>query len=168
MDLMLRYEGKCFYGVPDGDIVRMRGFKTLSENSTPQEYNRKYVDMKSETNDVTGYTTIMDFELDRYVGDLVHDDIVELHEKKIVGTAARREIYYVDFTQPKGDGFAATKTVCSVILSTKGNSTDAMTYTGSFKEAEETVYGIAKIATPENGNPDNVETITFEESTDSE
>ena len=163
--LMMRYEGKNFYEVPDGEITRMEGFKTLSENATPQEYNRKYVDRKSETNDVVGYTTILDFELDRYVGNVVHDDIVDLYEKKVVGTAARRNIYYVDFTKPSGDGYEAFMVTCAVVMSNKGNATEAMTYSGSFKAASEPVFGMAKIATPEGGNPDTVQTITFTEGT---
>jgi hypothetical protein len=166
--LMLRYEGKNFYEIPDGEITRMEGFKTLSENATPEEYSRKYVDRKSQTNDVVGYTTVLDFELDRFVGNAVHDDIVDLHEKKVVGVAARRNIYYVDFTQPSGDGYKAFMVPCSVVMSNKGNTAEAMTYSGSFKEAGETVFGIAKIATPENGNCDTVQTITFEESAESD
>ncbi|MBQ8587882.1 MAG: hypothetical protein IJ454_00665 [Clostridia bacterium] len=162
-NLMMRYDGKNFFEIPDGDIMRMEGFKTLSENVSPEEYARKYVDRKSQTVDVVGYNSVMDFEFDRYVGNEVHDDIVDLHEKKVVGTKARRNIYYVDFTQPEGDGFRAVKVPCSVIMSGKGAATEAMTYAGALKGAGEPVFGVAKIATPTNGNPDNVETITFEE-----
>lgn len=162
-NLMMRYDGKNFYEIPDGDIIRMEGFKSLNENVSPEEYSRKYVDRKSQTVDVVGYNTVMDFELDRFVGNEVHDDIVNLHEKKIVGTKARRNIYYVDFTQPEGDGYRAVKVTCSVIMSGKGATTEAMTYTGALKGASEPVFGIAKIATPQGGNSDNVETITFEE-----
>ena len=167
-NLMMRYEGKNFYELPEGAIKRMEGFKTLSDNASPEEYVRKYVDRKSQTVDVVGYNTTMDFELDRYVGNEVHDDIVNLFEKKVVGTAARRSIYYVDFTQPEGEGFRAVKVTCSVIMSGKGAGTEAMTYTGALKGAEEPVFGVATISAPEGGTPDTVEEITFTESAVSE
>lgn len=164
-NLMMRHEGKCFYELLSGEIERMEGFKTLSENISPEEYARKYVDRKSQTVDVVGYNTVMDFEFDRFVDNAVHSDMVNLHEKKVIGPKARRNIYYVDFSRPiDGDSaYWASKISCSVIMGGKGASTDAMTYTGSLKGAGEPVFGIARITTPSDGNPDNVEQINFEE-----
>lgn len=162
-NLMMRHEGKCFYGLPDGDIVRMEGYTTLDEDVSPEEYARKYVDCKSQTVDVVGYNTVMNFEFDRFVDNLVHDDMVDLYERKVIGTSARRDIYYVDFTHPVEGGYWTSKITCSVIMGGKGASTEAMKYTGALKGAEEPVFGVAKISAPTNGNPDNVEKITFEE-----
>ena len=78
---------------------------------------------------------------------------------------AQREIVQVDFARPaENGGYHAVKRTISVIADSEGNSTDAYTYSGTFKTVDSKIEGIATIATPADGNSETVETITFAES----
>lgn len=161
--MVMRSDVKLFYGVGD-TITRMRGFNSTPTNKNAVEYERTYTDDKQATTDVTGYNTSIDFSFDRFVGNTVHDDIVDIFDNEIVGVDARRDIYEVDFAAPvENGGFAAKKRTFSVICSTAGDGvgTDAMKYSGTFKTVSSVTVGVATIASPDNGDSDSVETITF-------
>lgn len=164
--MIKRSDKKTFYGIPGegaAAFTRMRHFSELSTSKNPGEYSRQYVDEPTERTDVVRYSPSISFNFDEYAGDAVLEDIVEIINKEKLGTDAQREIILVDFSKPSGDGFEAVKRTFSVIADSEGGSMDAYTYGGTFKAVGESVYGIATIATPEGGDADSVETITFAE-----
>lgn len=165
--LVARSDVKSFYGVKSTGttptFTRMRGFTELSESKNPIEYSRQYVDEKHETTDVVGYSPSVSFAFDRYTGDDVLTDIAALIDDEVVGSAAHREIVQVDFSDALEDGFTAKKRTFSIVGDSVGDSTEAMTYSGTMQPVGGVVDGVAKIGTPEDGNSDNVLTITFEE-----
>lgn len=161
-----RSDKKAFYGVPGEagtEFTRMKYFTELSISKNPKEYSRQYVDEASERTDVTGYSPSMSYAFDDCEGDKVLADIVEITNEEKLGLEAQREIVQVDFTKPSGDGFEAVKRTFAVIADSEGDSTDAYTYSGTFKTVGQKIHGIAKIETPENGDSESVETITFTE-----
>ena len=171
--MVLRSDVKLFYSVggTDGTITRMTGFNSTPTNKNAVEYERTYTDDKQATTDVTGYNTSIDFSFDRFTGNTVHDDIINIFSKEIVGLDARRDIYEVDFASPaESGGYAAKKRTFSVICSSAGDGvgTDAMKYSGTFKVVSAVTIGTATIATPANGDSDTVETITFTPATSGE
>jgi len=162
--MVKRSDLKAFYGVGENaTYTRMRGFSELSESKNPKTYTRQYVDESFEATDVVGYSPSLSFSFDKYSGDAVLEDIANLIDDEILGTQAQREIIQVDFSKPSGNGFEARKRKVSVIGNTLGNSLDALTYSGELRPVGAVVTGIATIATPSDGNSENVETITFEE-----
>ena len=166
--LTKRSDIKAFYGLPgtgtgSPTFTRMKGFTELSTSKNPKEYSAQYVDEDFETSHATGYSTSISFAFDKYIGDAVLEDIVTIFDDELTGTDAQREIVQVDFTKESGGGFAAVKRTFSVIADSAGDSTEAMTYSGTFKVVTKLVKGVALIATPENGDSDTVETITFSE-----
>lgn len=122
---------------------RMRGFTTMSGSKNPIEYSRHYVDEDFETTDVTGYSPSIDFNFDQFVGDVVHDEIVEILDAEKTGTEARRNIVTVDFSQESGQGYKAVKREYSIIGDSEGDSTDAYTYGGTFRATGKRITGTA-------------------------
>ena len=124
---------------------RMRGFTTLSGSKNPSEYSRQYVDEEFETTDVTGYSPSIDFGFDQYKNDLVHDEMVEILDGEKTGTDARRNIVTVDFSQPDGNGYKATKREYAIIGDSEGDSMDAYTYSGTFRATGKRIEGTATL-----------------------
>ena len=164
---VLRSDIKAFYGVgglENPTFTRMTGFTDATTSKNPIEYEAHYVDQKNATTSVTGYSPSMAFTFDRFVGNAVHDDIVEMFNSEAVGSDAERYIVMVDFSKESEDGsYPAIKRKFSVIGDSEGSGVESMQYSGNFKTAAASVVGKATITTPEGGTPDDVETITFTE-----
>lgn len=129
---------------------RMRGFTTLSGSKNATEYSRRYVDEEFETTDVTGYSPSLDFGFDQYIGDPVHDEMVEILDGEKLGTEARRNIVTVDFSQEAGEGsYKAVKREYAIIGDAEGDSMDAYTYSGTFRSTGKRIVGTATV--DENG-----------------
>lgn len=165
--LVKRSDKKAFYGIPSADgeatFTRMRYFTEMSTSKNPKEYSRQYTDEDTERTDVVGYSPSMSFSFDEYAGDKVLSDIVTIINDEKLGTDAQREIILVDFTKESGDGYEAVKRTFAVIADSEGDGAEAYTYSGNLKSVSEITKGIAKIATPDNGTPKTIETITFTE-----
>lgn len=164
--LVMRADRKMFMGViSEGTetIHRMRGFSSLSESKNPVEYTRKYVDEAFETTDVTGASPSYDFTFDMMTPNEVLDDLAGIIDGEMVGADAVRTFYCVDFHKSTGDGFRCVKRDFAVIGSSVGDSTDALTYSGTLKVKTSAVEGVATIKTPADGDKETVETIEFTE-----
>ena len=170
-ELVKRSTKKAFYGVQSTEGIvytRMRYFTELSTSKNPVEYSRQYVDQSMETTDVVGYSPSMSFAFDSYTDDAVLEDIVSIVDKEKLGTDAQREIILVDFSKESGGGYAAIKRTFAVIADSEGDGSESYSYSGTFKVSGTAEHGIATIATPTDGDSENVETITFVADTDSE
>lgn len=157
--LVKRSQKVAFYGVPGGSETtyhRMTGFTEFSKTSNPKEYNRQYVDEDFERNDITGYNPEFSYAFDLFENNAVHADIAEISNEEKTGANAIREIIIVDLTKagtPEGS-YAAVKREFSVVPDSEGDTTDAYTYSGTFKSAGERVSGTAT-------SSDGWKTITF-------
>lgn len=146
--LVKRSDKVSFFGnIGTGTEVfnRMRGFTTLSGSKNPKEYSRQYVDEEFETTDVTGYSPSIDFGFDQYKNDLVHDEMVQILDGEKTGTEARRNIVTVDFSQPVGGGYKATKREYAIVGDADGDSMDAYTYSGTFRATGKRITGTATL-----------------------
>lgn len=141
-DLVQRAEKLAFYGVPAQSAsaityLRMEGFTDLSTSKNPSEYSRRYVDETSDRVSTSGFAPAVAYTFDRYKGNMVLDDIIDIHEHEKIGGQATRTIIQVDLTTIKTTDGAikatAIKREYSVIPDSDGGSTDAMTYSGNFK-----------------------------------
>ena len=125
---------------------RMRGFTSLSGSKNSIEYSRQYVDEEFETTDVVGFSPSIDFGFDQYTDDPAHEEMVEILDGEFTGTDARRNIVTVDFSQPvQGGGYKATKREYAIVGDTEGDSTDAYTYSGTFKSTGKRITGTATL-----------------------
>lgn len=120
-------------------FTRMQGFTDEGTSMNATTYSRRYVDEKTEREDVTGYGTAIAYTLDRIKGNSVHEKICEIHEKELVGQAV--EILSVNLV----DNTAKLRTY-SVIPDTMGDGTDAYQYSGNFRAQGEITEGTATIS----------------------
>lgn len=161
--LVQRNDKVAFYGIKgaEGDTYtyhRMTGFTDMSQSKNPTEYSRRYVDEAFEQTDVTGYSPSIDYGFDQYTPNAVHDDIVSIADGELLGSDAVRPIILVDMTKEgeTDSSFVAVKRDFAVIPDSEGDSTDAYTYSGSFRAKGEKILGEATSA-------DGWQTITFTE-----
>ncbi len=138
-DLVMRTGKLAFYLVPGNSAyTRMEGFTSLSTSKNASEYERQYVDEDFKRTDITGYATSTAYSLDRYVGHPVTDDIIDIHENEKIGQDAVRSIIQVDMTtavNTSGKSWTAAGKMrdYAVIPDADGDTTDCMTYSGTFK-----------------------------------
>ena len=148
MDKIAKRSDKiAFYGIANGDSVeykRMRGFTDLSINKNPVEYSRRYIDEKTERNDVVGYAPSISYSFDKFSNDVVHNDIISVADDELVGADAVRSIVLVDLTNETSDGvYPAVCRRWSIIPDSEGNDTDAYTYSGTLKANGDILKGTA-------------------------
>lgn len=130
-NLVTRPKKLAFYQTPDGIYRRMEGFTDLSYSQNPKEYSRQYVDEEFERTDIVGYAPSISYSFDRYTGNEVLEDIVEITENEYIGDLMKRKIVSVDLT---GSNYNNAKMRdYSVIPDSNGDSTDCLTYSGNFK-----------------------------------
>lgn len=140
------------------NFLRMTKFTEISKSKNPTEYSRTYVDEDGEVTDVTGYSEEISYAFDLHTGNLVHQKIVDITDNEKVGDDALVQILQVDFTKQVGGGYEARLRTYSVVPDTEGDSTDAYTYSGSFKKNGNMTIGVATM------NADNtVATFTASE-----
>lgn len=145
-NLVQRSGELAFYCVPTGNsttgitgtLTRMEGFTDLGYSQNPKEYSRQYVDEDFERTDIVGYAPSVSYNFDRYKGNTILEDIVNLTKNEYIGEKMVREILTVDMTTCTGMG-TGTETArgkirqCAVIPDNSGDTTDCMTYSGNFK-----------------------------------
>lgn len=149
--LVKRSDKVSFLGCLDNGTEtfnRMRGFTTLSGSKNSIEYSRQYVDEEFETTDVVGFSPSMEFGFDQYKDDAAHEEMVEILDGEYTGTAARRNIVTVDFSQPgeTSGTYKAVKREYAVIGDTEGDSLEAYTYSGTFRSTGKRITGTATVS----------------------
>ncbi len=156
--LIGRYERLAFMETADGTFTRMTGFSSMSNSKNSKEYNRHYVDEKSDRTDVVGYAASTSYSFDRHTNNPVHEKISKIADEEVLGTDAQVNIVVVDlFTEASGKCTARKRTY-SVIPDTDSDGTDALVYSGSFKAAGDQIIGTA-------ASTDGWKTCTFTEGT---
>ena len=143
--LVGRHKRLAFMETETDTFARMTGFTSLGDSKEAKEYSRQYVDEQTERTDVVGYATGIGYELDRHTNTPVHDKIAAITDDEIVGTDAQVKILSVDLFAEGATGTTAPARLrtYSVIPDSSGDSTDALTYSGTFKAASEIVKGAA-------------------------
>lgn len=147
-NLTRRCDKLAFYGVNTDSGVKfskMQGFTSIVTNKNPHTYTRRYVDEPFEQSDVVGYSPSVSYAFDRFTGNPVHDDIVNISDNELTGDDAIRSIIIVDMTKKAENGFVAVKRNFSIIPDSEGNDNDAYTYSGTMKVKSEKITGIAVI-----------------------
>ena len=114
--------------------TRMRKFTEMSNSKNPKEYSREYVDEDGEVTDVTGYSPEKSYAFDQYKDNAVHEKIAKIADDELKGDDAIVEILVVDKSTADDSGKCeARKRKYTVVPDTDGDSTDAYTYSGTFK-----------------------------------
>jgi len=157
--LINRHDKVAYYGVKDtdGNVIyhRMCGFTKMDTSKNPVEYSRRYIDESFEQTDVVAFSPSISFAFDRYSGNPVHEDIVQLADNEIMGTDAVRSIVIADISTKNDNGeCSAIMRDFSVMVENEGNSNDAYTLSGTMSTKGEKVFGKAVLS-------DDAQTLTF-------
>lgn len=153
-ELVGRHKRLSFMGTGENVFTRMTKFTSLSENKSPIEYSRQYVDMESETTDVVGYATSVGYSYDAHSDNPVHKALSNIADNELLGTDARVDIVTVDLFESAGSAFKARKRTFAVIPDAIGDGTDALIYSGNFRAVSQIVHGTAT-------SSDGWKTVTF-------
>lgn len=137
--------------------TRMQGFTDGGKSMNSSTYDRRYIDEKTERSDVVAYKPAIAYSFDRIVGNAVHEKLVEINDNEVTGATV--EILTIDFRATTTGGYESRKRTYSVIPDASGDSTDAMTYSGSFSAAGTQIEGVASI--PAGSTPETALTATF-------
>lgn len=151
-------------GTESTTFTRMKGFTELSMSKNPKEYSRQYIDEEAERTDIIGYSPELSYAFDEFEDDAAQKIITEITNKELIGDAAKVDIVIVDLSREVSGSsgkFEAVKRTFSVIPDSEGDSTDAYTYSGTFKANGEKVFGTAA-----SGAVGSWETCTFTASED--
>ena len=126
---------------------RMKKFTEMSQSKNATEYSRTYVDEDGEVTDVTGYSPEISYAFDQYANNAVHEKIVDITDNEKTGADALVNILIVDFSKKasSGSGYVARLRTYAVVPDTEGDSTDAYTYSGTFRKNGEFKVGIATV-----------------------
>lgn len=120
--------------------TRMQGFTSGGKELNSKTYARQYIDEDFERESTTGYSPSIPYNLDRIKGNEVHEKIVAVHEDEIKGAVV--EILTVDMVSNE-----ARLRNYNVNPENQGDSTDAYTYSGTFKACGKMKKGTAKVST---------------------
>lgn len=138
-DIVMRTGKLAFYKcLGENFYRRMEGFTELSNSKGTKEYTRQYVDEDFERTDVSGYSPEISYAFDRYKAHPVLDDIIYITENELIGQAMVRDFVILDMTTSvsnNGTTWTAEGKMrrWAVIPDTDGDTTDCMTYSGTFK-----------------------------------
>lgn len=124
------------------------GFTTFTESKNAQEYERHYVHERSSRTDVVGYAPSIEYATDYYTQNPVIAKVAKVTDEELVGSDAQVDICHVhtwDVKTPAEDETPATcvayKRRYAVIPDAKGDGTDALIYSGSFRAVGDVVKG---------------------------
>lgn len=156
MEKILKREDKlAFMALTENasEYMRMKGFTEFSMNKNPIEYTRRYIDEKTERNDVVGYSPSVSYSFDKFSEDSVHNALVKIADSETVGAAAVRDIVIVDMSG-EGTSKKAVLRSWTIIPDSEGADTDAYSYSGTLKSNGAITEGTAT-------SDDNWQTCTF-------
>lgn len=163
--LVMRYEFRSYMDTsepPHSEAVWSligEGFTSLTESKNPTEYSRKYVHEKTERTDVVGFATQIEYTTDTYTENPVINKIREVTDNELTGTDTQVDILNVNMYEDAGEAdahkYTAYKRTYAIIPNQKGEGTDALIYSGSFRAAGDVTPGTfdGKKFTPASENP---------------
>lgn len=118
------------------------GFTTFPEAKNPKKYTRQYVSDKTERTDVISYSPSISYSCDCIAGEPAVEEIIEITDNELVGSATHRNIVSVNCWKEVGDGtYEATKRTYAVVPDKKGDGTDALVYSGTLEASSDIVVG---------------------------
>lgn len=160
-DLVMRYQYASYLGIVTTSGTGQsatttttyyligEGFTSFPESKNPQEYTRKYINYKTEKTDVIGYSPSIEYSADVISDDPVVQEIVKITDTELVGTDTHRDVVSVNLWEPTEteNVYKAYKRTFAIIPNQKGEGTDALIYTGSFRSVSDLVEGTFNTST---------------------
>lgn len=141
---------------------RMTGFTELTPSSNATTYDRQYVDEVSERSETVGYAPEVSYNFDRETGNTIHTYIADATDDEVIGKTCA--IVTVDFNQAvqgQTNTYVARRRIWSINPDSQADSTDAYTYSGSFKSNGVLEKGTAVATFGTAGDTSTVSKVTF-------
>lgn len=151
-DIMTYDEAHYFDIATDGEpnIVLGGVITQLDESSNPTESEKQYIQQKTKTTNVTGFSDEFPITMDMVKGDQVFEHFYDIFRNRKTGKDAQVVHYIVELwneTETTGT-YKARKQTQSVIITEKtGNPGEQITISGSLKAVDDFVEGTFAIAT---------------------
>lgn len=113
------------------------GFTSLTETKNAKEYSRQYIHEYTERTDVVGYAPTLAYSVDAHTNNNVIAKIQKVTDEELTGSDAQVNIVSVNTFDTTGSGenvvCTAYRRKYAIIPDGKGDGTDALIYTGSFR-----------------------------------
>lgn len=151
-DIMTYDEAHYFDIGTDGEpnIVLGGVITQLDESSNPTESEKQYIQQKTKTNTVTGFSDEFPITMDMVKGDEVFEHFYSIFRDRKTGKDAQVVHYIVELwneTETTGT-YKARKQTQSVIITDKtANPGEQITISGSLKGVDDFVDGTFAVAT---------------------
>ena len=151
-DIMVYDEAHYFQvGTGSGATIELGGVITsLTESSNPIESEKHYIQQKSATTNVTGYSNEFPITMDMVAGDEVFEDMYGIFYNRLTGSDIKRDHYIVNLWEPvtgSENTYQARKITQSVeITEANGDPGSQKQITGSLKGGD-FVYGTFNTST---------------------
>lgn len=155
-DIMV-YDEAHYFGVPStsGGVTTVTNYlggviTSLTESTNPIESEKHYIQQKSATTNVTGYSNEFPITMDMVQGDEVFDDFYEIFYERKTGSDIKRDHIIVNLWEPisgSENTYKARKIKQSVeITEANGDPGTQKQITGSLKGGD-FVYGTFNTST---------------------
>lgn len=150
-DIMAYDEAHYFdIGTSETPDVQLGGVITqLDENANPTEQEKQYIQQKTKTTKVTGFSDEFPITMDMVKGDKVFEHFYSVFRDRKVGTEAQVIHYIVELWNETEDGkYKARKQTQSIIISSKtANPGEQANISGSLKSVDDFEDGVFDVAT---------------------
>lgn len=148
---IMTYDEAHYFGIND-EIVLGGVITEISESSNPTESEKQYIQQKSKTTKVTGFSNEFPITMDMVKGDAVFEDFYNLFYERKVGSDLDRDHYIVKLWEPVAETpntYKARKITQTVeITEATGAAGEQKQISGSLKGGD-FVYGTFNTNTKE-------------------
>lgn len=152
-DIMTYDEAHYFdIGTSEEPDIELGGVITqLDESSNPTESEKQYIQQKTATNTVTGFSDEFPITMDMVKGDKVFEKFYDIFRNRKTGKDAQVVHYIVELWNSTSDSkYKARKQTQSVVITDKtANPGEQINISGSLKAVDDFVDGTFDVTTKE-------------------
>lgn len=144
--LIMRYQLEAYMECGTGEDKALKligeGFTNLGKSLNPKEYNRKYVNSKTDSTDVVGYAPSIAYTADCISDDPVVQEVAKVHDNELLGDDTIKQIVFVNTWESDASGcHPAQARKYAIVPDGSADGTEVLQYTGNFKAHSDLVPG---------------------------
>ena len=98
---IMEYDELHYFGDSTGETITLGGVITeMTESSNPIESEKQYIQQKSKTINITGFSNEFPITMDMVKNDVVFEDFYDIFYNRKTGAEAKRDHYIVNTWEP--------------------------------------------------------------------